>query len=94
MPLLDPIQEVMKPSMLGAEFLDTPVPENIVPILSLLQARAVAFSLKGVAHWEITTADGLDYARVEQQFVGDDEAVWRELIGHLLDYAAKKRQER
>jgi len=91
MPLLDSIQEAMKPSMLGAEFLDTPVPENIKPILELLQARAVAFRLKGVDMWEITTQDGLDYARVEQQFLGDDEEEWTKLVGMLLDYSKSKR---
>lgn len=94
MPLLDPVYEANKPAMLGAEFLNNEVPENIKPILELLQARAVAFTLNGVAHWEITTQDGLDYARVEQAAIGDDEEQWTKMIGLLLDYAAKKRKER
>jgi hypothetical protein len=90
MPLLDPIVEAMKPSMSGARFLDTPVPENITPILELLRARAVAFALDGVPHWEITTNNGVEYARVAQEYLGDDEAEWTKLIGMLLDYAAAK----
>jgi len=90
-PLLEPIQEAMKPSFEGAEFLDTAVPENIKPILELLRARAVAYTQDGVAHWEITTGDGKHYARVQQAVIGDDEAEWTKLVGMLLDYAAKKR---
>ena len=91
MPLLDtPIYEAMKPSFKSAVFLDTKVPANIVPILDLLQARAVAFDLNGVADWEITTQDGRDYIRVEQEVIGDDEAEWTKLVGMLLDYANSK----
>jgi hypothetical protein len=91
MPLENPIIEVMKPSMKGAQFLDTPVPENIVPILELLGARAVPYiDGDNVPHWEITTRDGLHYIRVQQAYVEAVEDTWRELIGHLLDYAAAK----
>ena len=55
MPLLDtPIYEAMKPSFKSAVFLDTKVPANIVPILDLLQARAVAFDIglpMGLRRW-------------------------------------------
>ncbi len=87
MALLDPIVEVNKPSYKDAKFLDTPLPENIKPILELLNARATPFSLNGVHHWEITTGNGMHYARIEQEVIGDDEDKWRSLIGMLLDYA-------
>ena len=90
MPMLDPIYEAMKPSFEGAEFLDTAVPENIKPILELLQARAVAYTQDGVAHWEITTGDGKHYARVQQAVIGDDEEQWTKMVGILLDYANSK----
>lgn len=90
MPLLDPIIEVLKPSMAGARIVDGVVPENIQPILELLRCRAIAFQQDGAAKWEITTHDGQHYIRVDQEYVGDDEGTWRELIGHLLDYAKTK----
>jgi hypothetical protein len=90
MPLENPIIEVLKPALKAPRFLDTPVPENIKPILELLGARAVAFRTEDVDHWEITTQDGQHYIRVEQAFVEDNEDTWRELIGHLLDYAKSK----
>lgn len=94
MPLLNPIYEVMKPAM-RPEFTDMEVPENIKPLLELLQARAVSFHSKqdGRNYWEITTQDGRDYCRVEQEAIGDDEAEWTKMVGLLLDYAAKKRQQ-
>jgi hypothetical protein len=94
MSLQDPIIEVLKPSMLGARFLDTEVPPEIKPLLELLRCRAVAFALPDeIPMWEITTADGQNYIRVQQAFVTDSEETWRELIGHLLDYAESKRKE-
>ncbi len=94
MPMLDPIYEVMKPAQ-SPEFMNTEVPVNIKPILELLQARAVAFHNKkdGKNYWEITTQDGRDYCRIEQEAIGDDEAEWMKMVGILLDYAAKKRSQ-
>ncbi len=91
MALDKPIIEAMKPSMRGARIINTPVPENIVPILELQGACAVPF-IDGddVPHWEVTTSDGLCYIRVQQAYIGDAEGTWRELIGHLLDYAKTK----
>lgn len=91
MALHDPIIEVLKPSMLGARFLDTAVPPEIKPILELLGCVARAFALPDkIPMWEITTNDGRNYIRVQQAFVTDNEETWRELIGYLLDYAKSK----
>lgn len=94
MPMLDPIYEVMKPK-LEPSFMETKVPANIVPILELLQARAVSFHNKadGKNYWEITTQDGRDYCRIEQEAIGDDEEQWTKMVGILLDYAAQKRSQ-
>ena len=93
MALEDPIIEVLKPKM-DLDFLPTPVPENIVPILELLGARAQPYHDKtsGVDFWEITTKDGKHYIRVQQHYILSDEAEWTRLIGMLLDYAATKAQ--
>ncbi len=90
MPLLDPIQEVLKPKM-HLDFRDDKVPENIVPILELLRARAQPYRdrISSTSFWEITTMDG-HYIRVEQAVIGADEAEWTKLIGMLLDYAKAK----
>ena len=93
MPLEDPIVEALKPSVRGAEFLNTEVPENIKPVLELLQARAVAFDVDGVEYWEVTTYDGQHYIRAQQAYLGDSEAEWTKLVGMLLDYAESKRKE-
>lgn len=93
MPLESPIVEVLKPSMAGARIVDGVIPENIIPVLELLRCSAVAYCQTGVDMWEITTHDGQHYIRVNQEYVADDEATWRELIGHLLGYAAKKGHE-
>lgn len=93
MPLLEPIVEALKPSMRGARIVDGAVPENIQPILTLMKCRAVAFENHGVAHWEITAESGIYYIRVEQAFLGDDEAEWTKLIGMLLDYIESQRKK-
>ena len=90
MPLLDPIVEVMKPSMLTARIVNGAVPENIQPILTLMRCCVIAFEQGGIPFWEITTEDGKDYVRVQQHYILDDEAEWTRLIGMLLDYAKSK----
>lgn len=91
MPLEDAIIEVLKPKM-HLDFRDDKVPENIVPILELLRARAQPYRdrISSTSFWEITTMDGRHYIRVEQAVIGADEAEWTKLIGMLLDYAASK----
>lgn len=93
MPLLDPIVEVLKPSMAGARIVERAVPENIKPILTLMKCRVIALEKDGLPFWELTTEDGLHYVRVQQHYILDDEAEWTRLIGMLLDYAASKEQQ-
>jgi hypothetical protein len=94
MPLENPIIEVLKPKMI-LDFLDTKVPENIVPILELLRARAQPYRDKtsGIDFWEITTQDGKHYIRVQQHYILDDESEWTRMIGMLLDYAASQEKQ-
>ena len=91
MKLNDSIIEAHKPSFAQAIFLDRPVPENIKPILELLQARAVCFDLLGINWWEITV--GLEYGRIECDALGDDEDAWRDIIGRILDFSESKRSK-
>lgn len=93
MPLLDPVVEVLKPSMDRARIVDGAVPENIVPILTLMKCRVAAFEQNGLSFWELTTEDGRSYVRVQQHYILDDEAEWTRLIGMLLDYAASKEKQ-
>jgi hypothetical protein len=92
MPLENPIIEAIKPSMRGARIVDGLPPENIRPILTLMQCRAVAYENDGLPMWELTTENG-HYIRVQQHYILDDEAEWTRLIGMLLDYAKQQSEK-
>ena len=94
MPLLDPIEEAIKPKM-SLDFCDRKVPENIKPILTLMKARATSYMDKTsqAEYWEITTADGMHYVRAEANFLDDSEEEWTKMIGYLLDYAKQQSEK-
>ena len=89
MKLIDSIIEADKPSFLTVKLIERAVPNNIIPLLELLDARAIAFEMQGIDWWEITV--GLEYGRVECDALSDDEDAWRDIIGRILDFSKSKR---
>lgn len=81
----EPIEEKSRPKNLApAKKVSLAVPENIKPLLTLLECKAQGYKLDGTAFWEISCE--AKYIRIDAETIGADEDKWRQIIGMMLDY--------
>jgi hypothetical protein len=62
------------------------IPEEATLLLGLMKLTAACYMYEGVRMWSIDNPATLKYVRIDAETLGQDEAVWREVMGLLVDF--------
>lgn len=86
--LNEPIIEKKKPVdfFLHAKPVVGKIPDEIKTLLGLMNLTASCYDYEGTRMWSIDNPKTLKYVRIDAETLGQDENVWRETLGLLIDF--------